>query len=144
MSLSQLIRSIFLTSEVLDEHIHSEQLVAPWGAAPVLLTSGGGAWTFGAYSNDIIALNAVTSLFDLHWAVLTGASANGDFEIEIVYGAADTVACHVAFSRTNAFTASITLPIMTIRLPANSRVRARMRDSVGAATCSIKVLYHTY
>lgn len=145
MSIPQLVKRLWdLVSEPIEEHLHSAQQASPWGAAPVTLTSGGGAYTWGAYSNDIIAAGVVPSLFDLHWVIVSAASANGDFEIEFVYGAADTVACHAAFTRTNAFTSSIALPLMSIRMPAGSRIRARMRDSAGGLTCNVKLLYHEY
>ncbi len=146
MSLSQpIVESSYLTvTYKLNLHIHKNQQVAPWGSGPVLLTSGAGAYNFGAYSNDIIAAGVTTNLFDLHWAIISAASANGNFEIEFYYGAGDTPVCRVDFSRTSPFTASVTLPLMTIQMPAGSRIRARSRDSIGASTCEVKVLFHEY
>jgi hypothetical protein len=131
--------------EILKEHVHSVGEVAPWGSAPITLTSGAGAYTWGDYSDDIIAANEVTEIFDIHYAIISSVSENADFEVELVYGASDTVAAEINFRRTNAFTSSIDLKVMTPRISANSRVRARMRDSAGnEASAAIKVKYHTY
>lgn len=130
----------------LSMHVHPEngQQVAPWGAAPVVLTSGGGAWTFGAFSNDIIAAGVTIEEFDLHWAVISDVSANENYEVEIVYGDTDIIACRCAFTRTNPFTSSISVPLLTRRLPIGSRVRARMRDGTGGNQAAVKVFYHEY
>jgi len=50
----------------IQEHLHSSQLIAPSGA-PITLTSGGGAWTLGDFSNDFIAADAIANPFDLYW-----------------------------------------------------------------------------
>ncbi len=128
----------------LDEHIHSQQLVAPSGAPPVTLTSGGGAWTLGNFSNDIIAAAAVALTFDIHWFEISNASANVDYEIVIYAGAGDTEMARTKFTRTAPFTSSKTLPCQTIQIAKGSRVRAKMMDSAGGATCEVSINYHTY
>lgn len=128
----------------LQEHFHGPQLVAPSRAAAIALTSAGGAWTLGNFSNDIIANGAVTSPFDLHWVVVEGPSANAWYEIVIYYGATDIECARVAFGRTAVFTNSVSVPVMTAILPAGSRVRAKMMDSVGGSAANIKVFYHIY
>lgn len=109
-----------------------------------MLTSGAGAYNFGAYSADILAAGLLVDLFDLHWVVVSAPDTNANYEIDFVYGATDTTACVCKFSRTNVFNSSITLPLMTIRMPAGSRIRARMRDSAGGSTARVSVFYHTY
>lgn len=131
------------------DHLHHQQLVSPTGAAgagaaPITLTSGAGAYNLGAFSGDIIAAAQVTVPFDIHWIVVANASANAWYEITLYWGAADTEAARIPFARTNVFVTSIALPVHTIVIPANSRVRAKMQDSVGASTADVKILYHTY
>jgi len=125
-------------------HLHSAQEVAPSGAAAVGLTSGVGVWTLGDFSNDIIAVDVVASPFDLHWAIVAAADANVWYEVVFYYGATDIECARTAFSRTNPFTNSITLPIQTLVLPENSRIRAKMMDATGGATAQMKVLFHRY
>jgi len=134
----------FLWVEILQEHIHSPQQVAPSGAPPINLASGGVAWTLGAFSADIIAAGAVAAPFDIHWAVISVPSGNTDYEVVLYYGATDIECARIKFSRTNVFVASITVPVQTVIIPANSRVRAAMMDGGGGNTISICLFYHTY
>ena len=128
----------------IQEHLHSAQLVAPSGAAPITLTSGGGGWTLGNFGLDFIAADAVANPFDLHWLVVTGADSNVWYEIVLYYGGSDIECCRVAFGRTAVFTSSITVPLMTKVLAASSRVRGKMMDDTGGAVCTAKIFYHTY
>jgi len=128
----------------LEIHFHSAQEVAPSGAAPVALTSGTGIWTLGNFSAPIIAADAIAAPFDLHWAIIANADSNVWHEIVFYYGGSDIECARIPFSRTNPFTNSITLPLQTIILPANSRVRAKMMDTTGGAQAQIKVLFHRY
>ena len=130
--------------KVLEPHIHEVQYVAPWGAAPVTLTSLAGAYNWGLYSADIIADDAIPYLFDLHWAVIADSDANGHYEVEFYHGATDIVCSRAKFTRTAPFTNSITIPLLTHQLPIGSRVRARLRHSVGVASCLVTVYYHQY
>ena len=130
--------------KVLEPHIHEVQYVAPWGAVPVTLASAAGAYNWGAYSNDIIANAAIAYLFDLHWAVIADSDANGHYEVEFYHGATDIVCSRAKFTRTAPFTNSITIPLLTHQLPIGSRVRARLRHSVGVASCLVTVYYHQY
>ncbi len=133
-----------IASLLVEEHIHSMQKVAPTGAQGILLTSGVGAYTLGAFSGDIIAAGAETEPFDLHGVDIEAPSANAEYEIVFYFGAADTECGRVTFTRTNAITVSRSTMLMTHILPAGSRVRAKMRDSVGASSCTVKVWYHNY
>jgi len=128
--------------DVVIAHIEARQLVAPWGAAPVTVASAAGAFNWGAYSNDIIADGAVAHDFMLHWAVLADADANGHYELEFYYGATDIWCARCAFTRTAPFTSSVMVTLKSQTLPANSRIRARMRHSVGVASALVKIYYH--
>lgn len=126
------------------DHIHSPQMVAPSGAAGITVTSNVAAWTLGNFSNDIIAANAVALPFDIHWIVVSGESVNADYELVLYYGAADTECGRLTFVRTNVLLGSHSMPMQTIIIPRNSRLRAKIMDSVGGSAAIVKVLYHTY
>lgn len=128
---------------VLHDHAHSAQNIYPTGAAPVQLTSGVGAWALGTIT-EIVPASTITSDFDIHWMDISNPDTNGDYEIELYYGAGDTFAARVAFTRTGVFTGSITKPVTTILIPANSRIRAKMQDGSGESTAKVKIYYHTY
>jgi len=128
----------------IQEHLHSPQLVAPSGAAPITLTSGAGAWNLGNFGLAFIATDAVTSVFDLHWIVISGADSNVWYEVVLYYGATDIECARAAFGRTAVFTSSITLPLQTLLIPANSQIRGKMMDDTGGAICTAKIFYHIY
>ena len=126
-----------------DEHLHSMQRVAPSGAVPVTLT-GGGVWALGAFSADILAAAAVASPFDIHWVVISDADSNASYEIVLYYGATDIECARAVFTRTAPFSSSVTLPVQTIILPKESRIRAKIMDSAGGSICQVAIHYHTY
>jgi hypothetical protein len=131
-------------SMIINEHLHSEQEVAPNGAASIAIASNVAAWTFGAFTADIIAAGAVAYKFDIHHIFIASVSQNATYEIQLYYGAADTSACWVRFTRDAPFTSSIDLPTITHLIPAGSRIRAKMKDSAGGGTAIISIYYHAY
>jgi hypothetical protein len=131
-------------SRHIDEHFHSVQMVRPTGAAGITVTSAGGAWTLGNFSNDIIVAGDVNLPVDVHWVVISNESANAEYELVFYYGATDIECARVAFSRSNPTLRSTELHVQTPILPAGSRVRAKLMDSAGGSACGVKVLLHTY
>lgn len=135
-SLSAIIHTI-------EEHAHSAQKVYPSGAAGVSVVAGAGAWTLDAYST-IVAAGAITSEFDIHWAVLGDPSANEDYELVLYYGATDIECARIPFTRTNNFLNSISVPIQTPIIVNESQIRARLMSAAGGSNVPIKIIYHTY
>lgn len=134
------------TSEILEDHIHKPQEIAPFGAIAAALVSGVGAYVWGNFV-EILAAGVTASLFDLHWAVITNPDTNGKYEIEFVYGAGDTHACYCGFIRSAASVEIVPIPLITIRMPAGSRIQARMRHSTGVGAPSVtiaSIYYHQY
>jgi len=131
-------------ARAINEHLHSPQEVAPSGASPVTLTSDAVAWTLGNFSNDIIAVDTINKVFDLHWIDIINPDANADYEIVLYAGATDEEICRVSFTRLGVLNRSFNYPLQTELLAAGSRVRAKMMDSAGGNTCKVKVFYHGY
>jgi len=131
-------------TELNDHHIHSAQRVRPSGAAPITLTSGAGAWNLGAFSADIIPAGAEALPFDLHWVDISNPDTNADYEVVFYYGPTDIEAARVAFSRNQVQFRSFQIHLQSEMLPAGSRVRAKMMDSIGGSTCGAKVFLHLY
>lgn len=131
-------------SRHIDEHFHSVQKVRPSGAAAITVTSAGGAWALGNFSNDIIAAGDVNLPFDLHWVVISNETANAEYELVFYYGSTDIECARVVFSRSNPTLRSTELHLQTRILPAGSRIRAKLMDSAGGSACGVKVLLHTY
>jgi len=126
------------------QSVHACGRIAPSGAAPITLTSDGTAWTLGNFSNDIIADGAVPQSFAIHWMVISNPDQNAWYDIVLYYGATDIECARTTFARENNFVNSINVPVQMRVMPAGTRVRAKMMDSVGGGSCDIKVIYHQY
>ena len=57
--MSLLIGNVSRSLEILDEHVHSTQQVAPEVGPGVLVTAGAAPWALGVFSNDIIAIRGL-------------------------------------------------------------------------------------
>jgi hypothetical protein len=135
---------------IINEHFHSVGFVRPSGTPGALLTSNAAPWTLGAFSADIItAADPITSLhtYDIHWYEISGEDSNADYEV-VLYGTYrgvdDTEVDRIKFSRSNATNRSSEQAAHMPRLDAGSRLRAKMMDSGGGATCRISVHGHSY
>ena len=128
---------------IISDHIHSVTKIAPTGVDPVVLT-GGAQWTLGAFGADLIAAAAIPNVFDIHYIILSNPDTNEDYEVAIFGGASEIG--RVAFTRTNNFLGSITLPIMTPLQEAGTQIRGKCMDggAGGGATVGVKVGYHEY
>ena len=124
-------------------HLQFTQKVAPWGAVPVTLTAGA-AWVLGAVSNNILAADAETHTFDVHFAVFSNPSANGTFNVELYAGDSDTLVARTGFTRTGPFVASITVLCQTRMLVGGSSLRAKLASDQAGATVEMMVYYHSY
>jgi len=111
---------------------------------PVELTSDNVALEWGVYSSNIIAADEIAEGFVIVAGAVANPDDNGNYYIEFYYGAEDTPCTSFGFTKTNPFQASLWRPLKTEIIPANSRVRARLRHSAGnEATCLVGVYYQT-
>jgi len=111
------------------QRVHASGKIAPSGAGPITLTSAAGA---------------VPQSFAIHWMVISNPSQNAWYDIVLYYGATDIECTRTTFARENNFVNSINVPVKMKVLPAGTRVRAKIMDSVGSGSCDIKVIYHEY
>ena len=65
--------TILANQHIFEEHIHSAQKVYPTLADGVTLTGHATAWTLGAIV-EIIPVNTITSVFDIHYLNIGAAS----------------------------------------------------------------------
>jgi len=131
---------------ILEEHNHSPQLVAPAGASSITLTCTASAWTHGG-KTQIIAAGAISDHFDIHWVLIDGISANGQYEIILYSGlaAAEVEIARLATARNSNFTAEGALPTqMRVQEP-GTRISGSVASSTGNAdTLGVKLFYHEY
>lgn len=131
--------------KILEEHAHGPQKVYPPSANAIVLISAASIWVHGA-KVEIIPAGTISEDIDLHWALITALSANGEFEVIVYKGA---VASEIEIGRTATERNAVqsqegSLPIMT-RLSAGERISASLATNTGNAnTCKIKLFYHEY
>lgn len=126
----------------MEAHAMSMQHVAPSGAVSVTVTSAGGAWTLGNLSNDIIAAAAVPGMYMTHFIVVSGMTANAEYELVLYHGATDIECGRAKWVRANVNTRSFTSPLGSLSIPAGDRLKAKLMDSVGGSACNVSVYYH--
>lgn len=130
------------------KHIHSSGLIYPVLATSILLQKDAGAWAaFPATKTEIIPANTIALPFDLHFALATTLSANGEYTIALYQGTAgaETLICYASAVRTAIGGTEGAIPIQTIILPANTRISAALSSSNAAQdTLRLKLYYHEY
>jgi len=129
-----------------EQHIHSASKVYPTLADGVTITSvsGAGTWTLGTVV-QVVPASTITNDFDVHYVSIESISANGVFELVLYYGAGDTEAGRVRFTKNAAQDSVLNIPIQTVIIPADSRVRAALASiDDGGQTADISLFYHEY
>jgi hypothetical protein len=125
-----------------EKHVHTVQLVRPHLADSVLVTADAAAWTYGALSNDLIAIDSMTDEFDIHWIDIK-ANGNDQYQLAIVAGAS-TVIAEASFQRAVVQNVTFSFPITTPVQAIGTQIRAKVATSAGSNTCNIKLLIHIY
>ena len=132
----------------LDTHAHSAAKTYPELAASITLTKGSGAWAaYPSSKTEIVPVNTITSVFDIHGISVDTISANGNYTITLYSGTAgNEVAIGVrSFTRTAASTDSPYVFFQTPKQAANTRISAAISSAnAGTNTCNIKIDYHVY
>ena len=129
------------------EHTHAVGEVTPELANPILLTKAAGAWAAYPTPTEIIAAGAITDDFDLHWAVISALSANGDYTLQLYQGAAlsETVIATIAVTRNAVQSQEGAIPVITPLIAGSTRISAALSSGNAAQdTAEIKVMYHRY
>lgn len=132
------------------DHAHSQALVFPSGAGAVVLTASAAAWVgWGSTTKyEIIpSASAPAFPFDIHWAVVSSISANGDYEVGIFAGPAgsEVLIATVPITRTATASAEGISPMMTRRQPRGTRISAALRGSNAVAnTVGLRLGGHAY
>ena len=131
--------------KIIEEHLHGHQKVYPPSASAIVLTSAASVWTHGTIV-EIIAAGAITLDIDLHWALITALSANGEYEVKVYKGAiASEVEIGVVACERNAVQSQEGSQPLVTRLSAGERISASLATDTGNAnTCKAKLFYHEY
>jgi hypothetical protein len=131
--------------EILEEHIHTPSLLS----SRVTVTADAVGGTLGVFSADLLAAGAVTEDFDLHFLNVISFSATDSFELVFYQGASDTECGRCRVTRSAQLDSLSGRPILTGnaphgRIPAGSRIRAKVASDAGGGNIVIEVEYHPY
>ncbi len=130
-----------------DDHIHSAAKAIPSGSAGITVTAGDSeAWDLGAFA-VVVATNAISEDFDIHYVVVEVMSANATYEL-VLYAGADGSEVEIARTRVVRVTnqvRSFDLPIQTPMMQGNTQIKAKLMSSTGATDAlTISLYYHNY
>jgi len=125
------------------EEKHARQLVYPYLAAGVLITSHLNAYTLGNFI-EVVPANTITQGFHIHHLHIISPSANGDYALGLYEGT--TPIGQITFSRTDKKDDTEGLEIFTSPCAANSQLQARLASSNAAQqdTVRLKIWYHPH
>ena len=130
---------------LLNEHVHSAQGVYPTLADGVALTTAAGDWELGTIT-EIVPINTITNEFDIHEVLVEDVNTQDKtYEIVLYYGAGDTECGRARFAATSNKGGVPSVAMMTVLIPANSRIRAQLAIEDGSSkTAKISLRYHEY
>ena len=139
--------TLYAIAHILNEHFHSESLVYPELANPIVVQKAAGAWAAYPTPTEIIPINTYNFIFDIHWVSISAISANGDYTLKLYSGApASEIAIGVVdFARNAVQSQEGAQPHQDIIVPANTRISAALSSGNAAQdTCAVKLRGHPY
>lgn len=128
-------------------HAHGEAFVYPDLASNIVLTSAATAWASTGAKTEVIPVNTLTSVFDIHFINISNVSANSQFQIDIFsgLGGAEVKIGSTRGSRTAVQSFNGEKRIMIPQQPANTRISCRLSDSTaGTITLNVSFEGHYY
>lgn len=129
--------------KTLTEHIHGESKCYPTLGAGIALATHADPWTLGTIT-EIVPASTITSDYDIHFLSIESLDDNGVYELHLFHGAGDTAAGCVRFTKNANQDATTNIPLVTVLVPANDRLRAQLASSVGNSNATVAVSYHEY
>jgi hypothetical protein len=117
---------------------HSTYILRPENTTGIMLTSGGGVYNKGVYT-EILAAGAITRRFYLHAIFLDGGAMGINYEVDVATGLAGSET--IIATITHSMNGMEYMEMPCISIPANTRLSARCSDSAGGNTLLTKIRY---
>lgn len=115
--------------------------VYPTGGVGTTVVSDAVAWTPGALAEVVPAATITSDFLVKRVTIETLNIAAGTFELVLYSGAADSEVARTRFSVVGGFFGNTVFDMPSVLVTANSRIRAVMMCSAGAATATISIAY---
>ena len=127
------------------QHIHKPAKCYPTLANGITIAGSATAWTLGNFV-EVVPVNAIAVMYDIHWINFESASANDVYELVLYSG---LVGAEIEIGRIRTFRQSVTsgannVPIQIPALMPNTRISAKLASSSGGDNVTISVFYHEY
>jgi len=136
--------SIFAEIHTLADHAHKSTKCYPSLAAGETVISAAGAWDLGDFK-EIMPADTATNWFDVHYINVENMDTNGQYELWLYHGLADTFYCRLRFSKSAVKDVAAGLSIQTPVIAKGDRIRAKVAHSAGGlAEVTISLEYHEY
>lgn len=113
-------------------HINARGEVYPTLAGGATVVSANANWTLGAFAT-IVPADTITSVFHIHAISIESCDRDAVFELVLYAGDPDVQIAHTRFAITGGFFGNIQDRITAEKVAANTRIRAKLASSNGAA-----------
>lgn len=126
--------SLYALLKRIDLDHHNEIQCYPSLADGAQVVSANANWAYGAYAQIVPVATIVAADFNIHYVTIEACNKDGRFQLELYYGAADTVFATVRYSVIGGFFGNtVVTALSSPPIPAGSRIRARLASDDGLA-----------
>lgn len=136
------------TLEILDDHAHEGTQLYPEISDPVTITAINTAYNALTSISEIMSAgDAPGALFDIHWAVVSNISANGDYILRLFEGeaASEVEIATIGIVRNAVQSQEGSVPVQTKRIAAGTRISGALSSSNAASdSVDVKLMFHEY
>ena len=134
--------------EILDDHAHEGTQLYPEISDPVTITAINTAYNALTSISEIMSAgDAPLDMFDIHWAVVSNISANGDYILRLFEGASgsEVEIATVGIVRNAVQSQEGSIPVQTKRIAAGTRISGALSSGNAAGdTIDLKLMFHKY
>ncbi len=130
---------------VTEEHVHAIAKVYPTLANGETVQGAAGSWGLSAAFKQIIPINTIRDIFDIHWINIEAVSAADVYEIVLYAAEVEIARVRVAFVNIANSSTLISIPVLTKLIPADTQIQAKVATKGGGSdSVDISLSYHTY
>jgi len=124
-------------------HINATGKVYPTLAAGATVVSANTDWVLGALAT-VVPASTISSVFHIHDISIESCDRDAVFEIVLYSGAGDTEISRKRFAISGGFFGNVQIPMTSVKVAADSRIRAAIASSDGTALVATITMSITY
>ncbi len=136
------------TLGILEDHVHKGTQLYPEISDPVTITAVNTAYNPLTSISEIMSTgDAPGALFDIHWAVISNISANGDYILRLFEGeaASEVEIATISIVRNAVQSQEGSIPVQTRLIAAGTRISGALSSSnVAGNSIDVKLMLHEY